>query len=198
MALCTFIIPSIGRTTLINTLESLHKQSNDNWNAIVCYDATPPIIPQHDKIHQIVTSTKLGEYHSSIRYAGSVGGMVRNYAIEYALQRNLCDNFLAFVDDDDSLASEYIKNIIDCQKYNPDIVLFKLKNIDGTIIPKSMKPISQLSGDVGMSFAIKKEVYKKVQFRPSGYEDFDFLLQADLAGLNIYQSDYVGYIVRPS
>ena len=34
----TFIIPSIARLSIITTIESLKKQSNPNWNAIVIYD----------------------------------------------------------------------------------------------------------------------------------------------------------------
>jgi glycosyltransferase involved in cell wall biosynthesis len=34
----TFIIPTIGRKTLINSLQSLISQDNPNWCAIVIFD----------------------------------------------------------------------------------------------------------------------------------------------------------------
>ena len=34
----TFIIPTIGRDTLSNTIKSLEEQTNQNWNAIIIFD----------------------------------------------------------------------------------------------------------------------------------------------------------------
>lgn len=34
----TFIIPSINRETLSRTIDSLFKQSNPNWKAIIIFD----------------------------------------------------------------------------------------------------------------------------------------------------------------
>jgi glycosyltransferase involved in cell wall biosynthesis len=47
----TFIIPTIGRDTLHRTIESLEKQANNNWNAIVIFDGCNPTIEtKNDKI----------------------------------------------------------------------------------------------------------------------------------------------------
>jgi hypothetical protein len=40
--LVTFIIPTLGRTTLARTIISLQNQQNSNWEAIVVFDGIAP------------------------------------------------------------------------------------------------------------------------------------------------------------
>ena len=75
--LITFIIPTIGRSTLSNTLESLINQTNPNWKAIVIFDGVSSTIKNTDRRISVIESSKLGKTYNS-------AGVVRNYGITLA------------------------------------------------------------------------------------------------------------------
>ena len=52
--LVTFIIPTIGRDTLTRTIESLEKQTNENWKAIIIFDGCSPTIELNSEKIQII------------------------------------------------------------------------------------------------------------------------------------------------
>ena len=43
----TFIIPSIGRNSLLNTINSLKNQNNNNWKAIIIFDGCKNILDEN-------------------------------------------------------------------------------------------------------------------------------------------------------
>lgn len=193
MAFVTFVIPSKGRKTLANTLCSLYEQTNNNWNAVVCFDAVEPTISKTNKIESIVTSIKLGEGHNS-------AGKVRNYAFKHIIEHYNDSQYIGLVDDDDILDERYVSALFEEASFNkmPDIVLFSMIYTNGTRYPKSKKPISQMENEVGISFAIKREVIEGgLIFDPSSGEDYQFLLTAEKLGLKIHQVQLPYYIVSP-
>ncbi len=50
---------------------------------------------------------------------------------------------------------------------------------------------------MGISFAMKKEVFQEIQFKPIYAEDFYLLQDAKKAGKSIVLSEHVAYAVRP-
>ena len=121
--LITFIIPTIGRSTLQNTLDCLINQSNPNWKAIVIFDGISSTIQNTDPRICIIESPKLGEGTNS-------AGLVRNYGITFA-----DTEWVAFVDDDDNDTGEWHNGFI-----------AKVKIANGTYTVSDYKGAELVSG----------------------------------------------------
>jgi glycosyltransferase involved in cell wall biosynthesis len=91
----TFIIPTIGRSTLQQTVQCLLQQTNPAWKAIIVFDGIEPTIQPRDNRIDILTHAKVG--------VNNYAGAVRNYGISHATTE-----WIAFVDDDDGISSNYI------------------------------------------------------------------------------------------
>ena len=184
--LITFIIPTIGRTTLQNTLDCLINQSNPNWKAIVIFDGISSTIQNTDPRIQIIESPKLGEGHNS-------AGLVRNYGITF-----VDTEWIAFVDDDDSLSKNYVDIFItESSAYTlADIIIFRMIHPEFGIQPYLSTDMFFVC-QVGISFAVKKKLFDEGHiFIPSRVEDFQYLDGAKNKNYNIMISPYVTYFVN--
>ena len=184
--LITFIIPTIGRSTLPKTLDSLINQTNPNWKAIVIFDGVSSTIQPKDPRIRIIESPKLGQGTNN-------AGLVRNYGITFA-----DTEWLAFVDDDDSVANNYVEIFIKelCAYPLVDIVLFRMEHYHGIIFP-SLSTETFYHNHVGISFAIKKKIFDEGHiFIPSNAEDFYYLDGARNKKYKIMISPHVTYFVR--
>ena len=185
-SLITFIIPTIGRDTLSKTLDCLINQSNPNWKAIVIFDGISSTIQNTDPRSRIIESTKLGQNYNS-------AGLVRNYGITFA-----DTEWVAFVDDDDSLSTNYVDIFIkESSAYTlADIIIFRMEGCPGCIIP-TLSTETFYYCQVGISFAVKKKIFDEGYiFIPSIAEDFCYLDEARNKKYNIMISPYVTYFVR--
>jgi glycosyltransferase involved in cell wall biosynthesis len=184
--LITFIIPTIGRSTLSNTLDCLIKQTIPNWKAIVIFDGISSTIQPTDPRIRIIESPKLGQGHNS-------AGLVRNYGITFA-----DTEWVAFVDDDDSLSNNYVEILLkESGVYAlADIIIFRMVNNFGIISP-ILSTDTFFVCDVGISFAVKKKLFDEGHvFIPSNIEDFCYLDEARNKKYNIMISPYVTYFVN--
>jgi glycosyltransferase involved in cell wall biosynthesis len=184
--LITFIIPTIGRDTLSNTLDCLINQSNPNWKAIVIFDGITSTIQNTDPRIRIIESEKLGQGHNS-------AGLVRNYGITFA-----DTEWVAFVDDDDNLSKRYVDIFIEeSSAYTKaDIIIFRMEASPDLILP-SLSTEDFYHTYVGISFAVKKKIFDEGHlFVPSSTEDFYYLDEARNKKYNIMISPYVTYFVR--
>jgi glycosyltransferase involved in cell wall biosynthesis len=184
--LITFIIPTIGRNTLSKTLDCLIKQTNPNWKAIVIFDGITSTIQNIDPRIRVIESPKLGQNHNS-------AGLVRNYGITFA-----DTEWVAFVDDDDSLSKNYVDILIkELSAYTlADIIIFRMEGCPGCIIP-TLSTETFYYCQVGISFAVKKKIFDEGHiFIPSIIEDFCYLDEARNKKYNIMISPYVTYFVR--
>lgn len=191
--LITFVIPSIGRATLANTLCSLYEQSYDDWNAIVCFDDVKPIIKDHYKVHVLNTPSKLGVGRNG-------AGAVRNYAIKEMAHRQSLGKWIGFVDDDDTLSPMYTDYLFHHNRRDPvpDIIVFSMQWVEGRVLPRDHTlPLEQLENDIGISFCCQKHVFSQIQFDPSSGEDFDFLKRAQQIGFMVKIVPEVMYYVNP-
>jgi len=183
--LITFIIPTIGRSTLSKTLDCLIKQTNPNWKAIVIFDGISSTIQNTDPRIRILESPKLGQGTNS-------AGLVRNYGITFA-----DTEWVAFVDDDDSICKRYIEIFIKESSTHTlaDIIIFRMVHEAGIMPALSTETFHHCY--VGISFAVKKKVFDEGHiFIPSGAEDFNYLDEARNKKYNIMISPYVTYFVR--
>jgi hypothetical protein len=198
----TFIIPSIARKTLANTIMSLYEQEDPDWSALVVFDNVEPVFETtfSNRILGVKTPLKLG-----VGVNGA--GKVRDYGITLLKQDFDYQGWIGLVDDDDRLTTNYVRDLKNISSKNPnaDIIVFSMKYADGTILPpinkidrKSLVDVKTLENAVGISYAFKTHVYfEAVKFEPSSGEDYSFLLRAQNAGYNIVFTTLIGYMVSP-
>ncbi len=181
--LVTFIIPSIGRSTLIYSLESIIQTESKLWNAIVVYDGIPIKDFGQPNISYI-SIPKIGYRNCA--------GEVRNHGIKLVETE-----WVAFLDDDDKITQDYMYRLESEIQSNPkaDVIIFRMINSDGRVLPG--QPHIACS-NVGISFAVKTSVFHKqgFKFTPSSCEDFDLLTEFEKHKLQIHFSNFITYIVR--
>ena len=169
----TFIIPTVGRKSLIDSIKSLEDQTNPNWNAIVVFDGISRTIDETDKI-KVVEIEKNGQGINS-------AGNVRNRGMDLVTTK-----WIGFLDDDDIVSNDYVDKFYkESANYSDvDVIIFRMKNKSGTILP----PIDTdnfYKNEVGISFVIKKSIFDAgFEFVPSSIEDYTYL---DLLRANDYK-----------
>jgi hypothetical protein len=206
LPLISFIIPSsLSRATLNRTIESLQKQSISNWEAIVGVDllisklteeqVAPGslIFKQDERVHFFPIST-INDTNRGVR--GNGAGGVRNHMIrDYATS-----NWVAFVDDDDTLSPDYIQHWESGRQHDKsaDIIIFRMEA--RSVIPPLEYGSIAVKKKVGISYAVRKELFVRKQngvaFVPHHFEDYNFLKQAQTYNAIILISDCVTYFVR--
>ena len=185
----TFIIPTLGRKTLIDSIESLRNQNISDWKAIIVFDGIPSNILLDDENIKIIEIEKCGIKNSA--------GFVRNEGIKR------CENteWIGFLDDDDTLSSDYIEKLkLEINLNNKiDVCIFRMGYENGYILP-TMYDKNINRNKVGISFAIKKNITEYILFENSPYEDYFFLKkiqsQSQSQKYNILISSYVTYFVK--
>ena len=181
----TFIIPTIGRDTLLNSINCLKNQTIKSWKAIIIFDGIKSNIYNDDNRIKIVEINKIGVCPNS-------AGNVRNYGI------SLVDTeWIAFLDDDDLIENDYIESFYNELNLYPsiDVLIFRMK-MEDRIVPKLNTDNFYLC-DVGISFIIKKEICdNNILFKPDSVEDFLFLNTIRENGYEIMISPYIKYHVK--
>ncbi|MDP1712457.1 MAG: glycosyltransferase [Candidatus Nanopelagicaceae bacterium] len=158
MAFVTFIIPSLGRPSLISSLSSLRAQTDSDWSALICFDRVQPTIQPDEKIQVL---RYLPNHPTEWRQ-----GAVRNFAIEHATSP-----WIGLLDDDDTVTPDYVATL----KQNADaqVVIFQMRYQSGKVLPPNERRIRR--GHVGISFAFQREVFQKIKFTYRKCEDYYFL-----------------------
>ena len=186
----TFVIPTIGRKSLSTTLQSLRALKIPNgwdWRAIIVFDGVKPTIEaRHDvKLHILQTGEKLGKGWNS-------AGLVRNYGIKHCTSE-----WVAFVDDDDIVTSDYLQRFVNHLHDYPDLEVVIFKMFSHHLIHPTPGSNNFRMNDVGISFCARRYIFDEVSFRPSDVEDFRWLDHTRSLGTKMAISRYVTYIVRP-
>ena len=158
----TFIIPSINRPSLPRTIDSLIRQKNPNWKAIIIFDGVKSNINITDYRFSIINIDIIGKRNNA--------GEVRNIAI-----KEVNTEWCGFVDDDDILLDNYVElfyEYITNESYL-DVILFRMK-IFNNIVPKNNKN-NLIVNNVGISFCTKTDILKEYKFIPGDTEDFNLI-----------------------
>lgn len=195
-AFITFIIPSINRETLYETLMSLQKQTIDNWKAIIIFDGCEPT----DKnLIELLSNDHF--LHFSINKLGVIrdlthgaAGFVRNIAMNI-----VTTPWIGFLDDDDCLLPTYTSALLEEIKITPstDVVLFRMIDKDQIIPPNYINNI--VRDYVGISFCYKTALFREgFQFEQSEKEDFNLLNSIKNAKKKMVISPFITYLVRDS
>ena len=180
----TFIIPSINKPSLERSLTSLKNQTNPNWNAIVVFDGVPTTFENTDNRIQFITINKKGNGYA---------GYVRNEGIKYVKTE-----WVGFLDDDDTLTSDYVEKFhLELEK-QADVIIFKMKYTDGLVLPLE-DHTTFIQNNVGISFCLKTSIFQieGIQFNQCEIEDFDLLNRLREQNKKIVISDHITYLVRP-
>lgn len=193
-----FVIPSVGRSTLKSTLESLINQTNSNWECWVGFDGLEKdevddsLLINDSRIHYLFSTKKVG---GKTKHGNA--GLVRNWIIS-----NIDNDYewIGFVDDDDTLFSDYIVKLEEEIDYTDfDCCIFRMRydphNIK-VIPPPGMCEVRQ--NFVGISFCVKKKfiIENDIKFINSDSEDYNFLENIHLKDGVIYLSEHITYNVN--
>jgi glycosyltransferase involved in cell wall biosynthesis len=191
--LTTFIVPTINRTSLRNAINSIQKQTLNNWECIIVYDGIKTPAPADLWTIFGITELyicKLGETKNGRSFAGKV----RNRTFEL-----VHTPWISFLDDDDALNIFYLYWLNRYIKENPelDCIIFSMGYANNSKLPKQYDDF--VAGEVGISFSVKTEFIRKhnILFDNSDNEDFQFLDQIRNAGGKIKMSEQFMYYIRP-
>jgi glycosyltransferase involved in cell wall biosynthesis len=179
----TFIIPTVGRTSLKNTINSLLNQKDPDWKAIVIFDGAEKIEYDDQRI-QSIKIDKIGKLNHA--------GQVRNYGLKL-----VTTEWVGFVDDDDTVSDDYVSRFKEEIFLNPDAkcIIFRMKTIyDRDQILPAPHHNNFIKNKVGISFAMKKDL--NLFFEPSIVEDYLLLDKIRTKSHLIIISPYVTYFVR--
>jgi hypothetical protein len=188
----TFIIPTIGRESLIDSLNSLINQDNNNWKALVIFDGIESKCLIDDNRIEYLKTSKLGDQHIK-----SKAGLVRNYGIKYIHENNIETEWIGFLDDDDTLSNNYITKLKEEILFNNNIevCIFRMCYSNGYVLP-TISDKNIIRGKVGISFSIKKYISKDILFNNNPFEDFFYLKELQIKKYKIIISSYVTYFVK--
>ena len=185
----TFIIPTIGRKSLLNSIKSLQNLKYKKWKAVIIFDGIKNDFIINDDRIKIIEHEKIG----SVNEITSNAGFVRNIGLNYIDD----SEYIAFLDDDDCIHPNYVNYLIEEISINKniDLCIFRMINGNNLILPeKSDNKI--LKTKIGISFAININIAKNFKFTNSNYEDYLFIQKVNLYGGKIVISKYIGYFVR--
>lgn len=184
----TFIIPTIGRPTLQNTVNSIKNQSIRDHNTIIVFDGIKPTLSDiKDGRFKMISIQKKGWLNCAAN--------VRHEGI-----RLVKTKWIAFVDDDDTISETYIQTFLGELQLHPDvdIVIFRMighERDNYNIIP-DLETHRLEYGNVGISFVMKKSIYDLYRFEASSMEDFSMLDKLQQHGHRIVVSPHITYFVK--
>jgi len=178
----TFIIPTIGRITLLDAINSLIEQDDPNWKAIIIFDGIEKNIEINDDRIIIVEIDKQNN-----------AGLVRNIGFQYVKD----SEWIGFLDDDDYLSNNYISRLKEEININNtiEVCIFRMSYPNKFILPMATDR-NIIRNRVGISFAIKKYISESIFFKDSYYEDFYYLKELQMKKYKILISSYVCYFIR--
>lgn len=190
-----FIIPTIGRESLKESIQSLIElNGNYNWKAIVIFDGIKNNIINKNENLIILEIEKCGNIEKK-----NNGGYVRNKGIDYIINNNLESKFIGFLDDDDTIHPNYIKYLfLEKEIFDFDVIIFRMMYPNYKIVPHQLSNKIERC-NIGISFALNYEIIlKNYKFNNHPYEDYIFVSILKKDKYKILISKYISYFVRTS
>lgn len=129
-------------------------------------------------------------------------------AIRNGLIKHANTEWVSFLDDDDTVTSDYVERLREEIENHPeaDLIVFREYFIADKMKEKEpdyaypdhfiwTAPVVHW-GQIGIAFSVKKEVALKHPFLEEPNEDFHFVSRIDEAGYNVHFSKYLVYRAR--
>jgi hypothetical protein len=182
----TFIIPTIGRKSLTNTINSLLNLNNKNWKAFIIFDG----IENNFNIND--TRISIIEIYNN-NYKINRQSFIRNIG----LKNTNNTGWIAFIDDDDYISPDYIDCFINELTENDDleVCIFRMGYKNKFIIPtKYDTTITKCK--IGISFLIREYIGKEIFFKDELFEEYLYLKELENNKCKIIISQYVTYFVK--
>ncbi len=181
----TFIVPTLGRSSVRRTVQSFLDQTDWDWKAIVTGDGVKPNIEYKNDSHIIINQCE----HKSH------AGLVRNEAMKLD-----STDWIAFCDDDDYLDPRYVSSLKEYSTKHPecDIIIFSYKDqSNGNIQPPRSIGQDLIYCNVGISFAVKTDfvIRSGAEFPAFSTEDFGFLDYCRNHGAKYFVTHDIKYYV---
>jgi hypothetical protein len=144
-------------------LLSLSAQTKPYWRAIVISDGVD--VPKSmDGRVTVINIPQVGTKNHAAQ--------LRNYGMMQSLT-----DWVAFVDDDDTLARTYVQHLEEEAAETPsaECVIFRMMHAPGRILPPPTQT-NFTANNVGISFSLKRKLYEQgFMFVPGSAEDFHLL-----------------------
>ena len=185
----TIIIPSIGRETLKNSIQSLLNQTLNKWKAIIVYDGCKNILDLDLLNDRRLSYYEIEKTNGIINQAGDV----RNYGMQFVKSK-----WVGFLDDDDFLGKNYVEYFFkNCELFHFDVFIYRMIQEDLKIFP-SLHSKDIIPCDVGISFIMNIELFREcgLKFENSHCEDYDFLYIVKKKNHLILISHYIQYFIK--
>ena len=185
----TIIIPSIGRETLKNSIQSLFDQTLNKWKVIIVYDGCKNILDSNLLNDKRISYYEIEKSNGVINQAGDV----RNYGMRFVESK-----WVGFLDDDDCLGKNYVEYFFkNCELFHFDIFIYRMIQEDLKIFP-SLLSKDIIPCDVGISFIMNIELFREcgLKFENSHCEDYDFLYMVKKKNHLILISHYIQYFIK--
>ena len=202
----TFVIPSRGRHTLTRALDSLLGQSVSKWKALVLFQSTVATLsaysyPPHCEEYLLYSrDTRIQFVTCPGGTTANCAGELRNFALQF-----VTTDWVAFLDDDDTLSQDYIRYLLKEMRLNPSAELISFRMFDKTIVDANnlLKVIPEeyatdaRRDHIGISFAFRRTHSSSDLFLKSTTEDYLFIQNfcydsGRLCILSPYITYYVG------
>jgi len=189
-----FIIPSLGRDSLNDTVSSLINLTNTNWNALIIFDGVKKNIELTDKRFYFIEIIKSG-----IEDKKNNAGLVRNYGFQFIKDNHIDTSYISFVDDDDTIHPEFINNLhYDLSLFpNMKCIIYRMMFPNFNVVPQPLSTKLQVK-NVGISFVIHSSIIFDLNcsFINHPYEDFLFLQHLKKLNIPLLVSSFVNYFVK--
>ena len=192
--LASFVIPTLFRSTLQRTLDSLRNQTVRGWEALLVPD---PLAEGRDPGKLIPDDSRIKLLHAPVDAGGSAG-LLRNVALKAVRGHWTC-----FVDDDDHLGERYIEHLAEhAHDSRLDVVIFRMMDPRLGVLPNPQIPRLEV-GHVGISYAVRSRWLKAKGFQfvresvaQRFHEDWVLLSALKRADAKILISPHIDYFVR--
>jgi hypothetical protein len=99
-------------------------------------------------------------------------------------------------DDDDSLTEDYVSRLAE-EGEGADAIVFRMIYANGNFLPKEfMTPHKFSLGHFGVSSAVRRSVFDKIQYTRGRGEDYRLIRDIKEAGMCVKFSKYATYLIR--
>ncbi len=193
MTFITFIIPTIGRESLKDSIASLQNQTDNDWNAILIFDGSLNQFEFKEKRLTIIEIEKIKNDCNK-----SCSGFVRNIGLKHIIDNNIETEWIGFLDDDDTISPNYIEKLkeeIDVSPKEFDICIFRMIYPNNVFLPL-IQDKNIIKNHVGISFAIHHRIIADAIFENNAFEDFMFLKKMQHKKHRILISSFITYFIR--